>query len=67
MPNLLTTPMMLGLIFLTGCASVSDSALCTGLRPSLERLVGVVLDDGADSVVAATDGFVVKFDAGCGG
>ena len=56
---------MLVLISLAGCQGVNDSALCSGLRPSLEALVGVVLQDGPDSVVQATDGFVVKFDAGC--
>lgn len=56
---------MLSLTWLASCDEVSDSALCTGLRPSLERLVGVVLDDGPDSVVLATEGFVVKFEAGC--
>ena len=56
---------MLGLTFVAGCTSVNDSALCTGLRPSLEALVGVVLQEGTDSVVQATEGFVVKFDAGC--
>ena len=58
--------MMLGVSFTASCAPVSDSALCTGLRPSLERLVGVVLEEGPDSVVMATEGFVVKFEAGCG-
>ena len=58
--------MMLGIILLAGCESpVSDSALCTGLRPHLMALTEVVLQEGTDAIVVETNVVVVKFEAGC--
>ena len=51
---------------MTGCVSAtSGDALCTGLKGSVDDLVDVVVDEGTDAVVLATEMFVVKFDAGC--
>lgn len=48
------------------CASVTnDSALCTGLTPSVDALVDVVVKEGTDAIVLATEELVVDFDAGC--
>lgn len=58
--------MTLGIISLAGCESpVSDSALCTGLRPHLMALTDVVLKEGTDNIVVQTNVIVVKFEAGC--
>ena len=56
---------MLGLL-VTGCATVNDSALCTGLAGPVDDLVDVVVLEGSDAVVLATEAFIVKWDAGCG-
>ena len=59
--------MMLSLIWLASCTDlVSETAICTGLEPPLDNLVTVVLDEGTDNVILATEGFVAKFEAGCG-
>ena len=56
--------MMLGLV--SACAQASDSALCIGLKNPVNHLVAVVLAEGSDGVVLATDAVVARFDAGCG-
>ena len=51
----------------SGCVTAtSDSALCTGLTPSIDALVDVVVLEGTDAVVLATENVTVKFDEGCG-
>ena len=48
------------------CATVtSGDALCTGLSGPIDDLVDVVVLEGTDAVVLATEVFVVKFDAEC--
>lgn len=48
-----------------GCLNVSDSAVCTGLSAPIDDLVDVVVLEGTDAVVLATERLVVKYDAGC--
>ena len=48
------------------CATVtSGDALCTGLSGPIDDVVDVVVLEGTDAVVLATEALVVKFDAGC--
>jgi len=50
----------------TGCVSAtSGDALCAGLKGPVDALVDVVVIEGTDAVVLATEALVVKFDAAC--
>ena len=50
----------------TGCeTATSGDALCTGLSGPIDNLVDVVVDEGTDAVVLATESLVVKYDAAC--
>ena len=53
-------------MLVVGCETVtSGDALCTGLSAPIDALVDVVVLEGTDAVVLATERLVVKFDAGC--
>ncbi len=53
-------------MLVTGCeTATSGDALCTGLSGPVDALVDVVVLEGSDAVVLATEAVVVKFDAGC--
>ena len=54
------------MMLVQGCQSASDAALCIGLKNPVDHLVAVVLSEGSDGVVLATDAVVARFDAGCG-
>lgn len=45
--------------------TVELNAVCDGLRSPIDNLVDVVLAEGTDNVVLATEAVTVKFDAGC--
>lgn len=54
------------MLLVSGCLNANDSAVCSGLSGPINDLVEVVVLEGTDAVVLATEGLVVKFDAGCG-
>lgn len=41
------------------------NAVCDGLRASLDALVDVVIEEGTDDVVLATEALTVKYDEAC--
>lgn len=41
------------------------NAVCDGLREPLDALVDVVIEEGTDAVVLATENVTVKYDEGC--
>lgn len=41
------------------------NAVCDGLRDPIDALVDVVIDEGTDAVVLATENVTVKYDEGC--
>jgi len=45
--------------------AVELNAVCDGLREPIDGLVDVVLAEGTDNVVLATEAVAVKYDAGC--
>ena len=45
--------------------TVELNAVCDGLREPIDNLVDVVLAEGTDNVVLATEAVTVKYDAGC--
>ena len=44
---------------------VELNAVCDGLREPIDALVDVVVEEGTDAVVLATENVTVKFDEGC--
>lgn len=44
---------------------VVANAVCDGLREPIDALVDVVLEEGTDAVVLATENVTVKYDEGC--
>ena len=53
-------------MLVSACADVtSGDALCTGLKGPVDNLVDVVVLEGTDAIVLATERIVIKFDAGC--
>lgn len=57
--------MMMLILPVTACVNANDSAVCGGLSATIDDLVNVVIDEGSDAVVLATEVLVVKYDAGC--
>lgn len=58
--------MMPAIILASGCTTpISETAVCDELRDSLMALTDVVLQDGSDAIVVATEVVVVKYRAGC--
>lgn len=41
------------------------NAVCDGLRDPIDALVDVVIEEGTDAIVVATEAVTVKYDAGC--
>lgn len=41
------------------------NAVCDGLREPIDALVDVVIEEGTDAVVLATENVTVKYDEGC--
>lgn len=54
-------------VLASGCepARVDPNAVCDGLREPIADLVDVVVEEGTDRVVLATENVTVKYDAGC--
>ena len=53
-------------MLVSACVDVtSGDALCTGLSAPINTLVDIVVLEGTDAIVLATERLVVKFDAGC--
>lgn len=45
--------------------TVTLDAVCDGLRKPLNDLVDIVVSEGTDAVVIATETVIVKYDKGC--
>ena len=45
--------------------TVTLDAVCDGLRKPLADLVDIVVSEGTDAVVMATETVIVKYDKGC--
>ena len=45
--------------------TVTLDAVCDGLRKPLADLVDIVVSEGTDAVVNATETVIVKYDKGC--
>ena len=58
--------MLILMPLVSACATVtSGDALCTGLAGPIDDVVDVVVLEGTDAIVLATEALVVKYDAGC--
>ena len=58
--------MLILITLVSACATAkSGDALCTGLSAPIDTLVDIVVLEGTDAVVLATERLVIKFDAGC--